>query len=380
MTYKAFEDFYKEANIKHLLLHEYNNRLLSPPFATKQCKEYSSVWIDGQFVDIDLPPATSKTNAITTIQDSVWFIPYGIYDNFNTVVQFKNNNAIKHQLPFEGKGQFYSVASNASTAFSFPLGYEGTNNSIYIKDDTVTVHPLPHKGKKLHMGTVYCNGRYWSMPRGDEPGYNTLLSFDGNQYQSYELDVDPNITRKYTDIVVKDNTLYSLPFGETKGLNTIVEFDTETNTATYHTINGIDFAKKYNCGVLVDDKIIALPYGDEYANDSNWGLVFDTVTKESQQFDIKLNFGGKYRFRSGIEYMGNVYFFPSGTPSCPIIKINKNGNILTTAHLDNTMLGRPVIYNNQLCAIGHNMHTSKEVIYKFEEDLSYAVLCTLERS
>ena len=378
MTYKAFEDFYKEANIKHLLLHDYNNKLLSPPFATEKCKEYSNIWIDGKFIDLNLPAATSKTSAVTTIQDSVWFIPYGIYDNFNTVVQVKHNNVIKHQLPFKGKGQFYSVASNDSTAFSFPLGYEGTNNSIYIKDDTVTVHPLPHKGKKLHMGTVYCNGRYWSMPRGDEPGYNTLLSFDGDQYQSYELDVDPNITRKYTDIIVKGNTLYSLPFGETKGLNTVVEFDTETNTATYHTINGVDFAKKYNCGVLVGDKIIALPYGDEHADDSNWGLVFDTVTKESQQFDIKLNFGGKYRFRSGIEYMGNVYFFPSGTPSCPIIKINKNGNILTTAHLDNTMLGRPVIYNNQLCAIGHNMHTSKEVIYKFEEDLSYAVLRTLE--
>ena len=377
--YKAFEDFYKEASIKHLLLTEYNGQLLSPPFATERCKDYSSVWIGGKFIDLELIPATSKTNAVAVLNGSAWFIPYGIYDDFNTVVELKNTTATNHKLPFKGKGQFYSVASNGETAFSFPLGYEDTNYGLYISD-SVEAHKLPTEGKKLHMGTVYCNGRYWSMPRGDEPGYNTLLSFDGEQYQSYELDVDPNITRKYTDIIVKGNTLYSLPFGETKGLNTIVEFDTETNTATYHTINGVDFAKKYNCGVLLGDKIVAVPYGDEHANDSNWGLVFDTVTKETTQFDINVDFGGKYRFRCGIEYKGNAYFFPSGTPSCPILKINKLGEVVQGLYLKNIMFGRPIVYQDQIHVIGHNVRTSEEVIYIVKEDLSYAVLRSLERS
>ena len=32
------------------------------------------------------------------------------------------------------------------------------------------------------MGTVYCNGKYWSMPRGDVAGYNNLVSFDPYPY------------------------------------------------------------------------------------------------------------------------------------------------------------------------------------------------------
>ena len=374
--YKAFQDFYKEQSIKHLLLVEHNNELLSPPFATEKCKEYSKVFYKGSYIDLELLPATSKTNAVAQIDNSSWFIPYGIWDEFNTVVELRDTTPYYHTLPFKGKGQFYSVATDGKTAFSFPLGYEDTNFGLYI-DGIIKAHELPTKGKKLHMGTVYCNGRYWSMPRGDEPGYNTLLSFDGNAYQSYELDVDANITRKYSDIIVKGNTLYSLPFGETSGLNTIVEFDTQTNTVTYHEINGVDFAKKYNCGVMLGDRIIALPYGDEFASDSRWGLVFDTVTKQSYQFDIGLEFGGKYRFRSGIEYNGNAYFFPSGTPGCPIFKIDSKGTILHYEQFENTMLGRPIIYNNQMYAIGHNMTTNKEAIYKFKEDLSYEMFCSL---
>lgn len=374
--YKAFQDFYKEQSIKHMLLSEHNNELLSPPFATEQCRDYSKIFYKNNYIELSLPAATSKTNAIAQVGNSSWFIPYGIYDEFNTVVELRNTTPYYHTLPFKGKGQFYSVATDNKTAFSFPLGYEDTNYGLYINNG-VEAHKLPTEGKKLHMGTVYCNGKYWSMPRGDEPGYNTLLSFDGKQYQSYVLDVDASITRKYTDIIVKDNTLYSLPFGETKGLNTIVEFDTETNTVTYHDIHGVDFAKKYNCGVLVGNNIIALPYGDEHTNDSNWGLVFNTVTKETTQFDIKLNFGGKYRFRSGIEYMGNAYFFPSGTPSCPILKIDQTGEIVRGVYVNNIMFGRPIVYQNQIHVIGHHMKTNEEAIYIVKEDLSYEMLRTL---
>jgi len=366
--YKAFQDFYKEQSIKHMLLVEHNNELLSPPFATEKCKDYSKVFYKGDYINLDLLPATSKTNAVAQIKDSSWFLPYGIWDEFNTVVELRGTTPYYHTLPFKGKGQFYSVATNGKTAFSFPLGYEDTNFGLYI-DGIIKTHESPIKGKKLHMGTVYCNGRYWSMPRGDEPGYNTLLSFDGEQYQSYELDVDPNITRKYTDIIVKGNTLYSLPFGETKGLNTIVEFDTETNTATYHTIDGVDFAKKYNCGVLLGDKIVAVPYGDEHANDSNWGLVFDTVTKETTQFDIKLDFGGKYRFRCGIEYKGNAYFFPSGTPSCPVIVIDDQGYIVKDETFKGLIFGRPIIHKDYINVLGYHIETQEHFIFVFGDNL-----------
>jgi hypothetical protein len=209
------------------------------------------------------------------------------------------------------------------------------------------------------------------MPRSDEPRYNTLLEFNGNEIVAHKIDgIDNSITRKYTDIIVKDNTLYALPFGETSGLNEIVEFDTDTKTCKLHTINGHDFAKKYNAGVLVGDSIVALPYGEDYNDDSNWGLVFDTVTKQSRQFDIGLKFGGKYRFRSGIEYKGSAYFFPSGTPTCPILKISSQGSIEAELYIDGWLLGRPIVYDDNLCVIGYNLSTKEHKVFAFDENLS----------
>lgn len=376
MSYKAFQDWYHEAEIKHLLLLNYKGNLISPPFATEQCKDYSKVWsLNGNNYNLELPPVTSKTNAFTIINDSLWMIPYGIYDDFNTVVEIKGHSTVYHDLPFLGKGQYYSIASDGKSAFSFPLGYEGTNHGLYITDK-VSVHKLPYEGVKLHMGTVYCNGRYWSMPRGDEPGYNQLLSFDGEDYQAYIIDVDNNITRKYSDIIVKEDILYSLPFGETPGLTSVVEFNTNTESVQYHTLDVPDFAKKFNGGVLIDDVIIGVPYGDEYAHNSNWGVVFNTTDKTSKAFDIEIGYGGKYRYRCGIAYHNSAYFFPSGTPSCPVIKVDKEGKV-DKLFVEGVMLGRPVIYNNKIAVISYNIETKEQKVLLFDKDLNYEVLCTL---
>jgi hypothetical protein len=371
MKYKAFEDWYKEAEVKHLLLQDINGELVSPPFATELCKDYSTFkFINKEDIKLSLPKCTSKTNTCEFIDNSIWMIPYGIYDDFNFVVQIYDGAVMYHKLPFEGKGQFYNLASNGVEGFSFPLGYEDTNVGLHIKDSNVTTHKLPAQGKKLHMGTVYCNGSFWSMPRGDDPGYNTLLEFDGNKIVAHKIEgIDNSITRKYTDIIVKENILYALPFGETAGLNEIIEFDTTTKTYKLHTINGHDFAKKYNVGVLVGDTIIALPYGEDYADNSNWGLVFNTVTKQSKQFDIGLKFGGKYRFRSGIEHNGYAYFFPSGTPTCPILKISTQGEIEAELYMEEWLLGRPIVHQDNLCVLGYNIRSKRHMLFTFDKDL-----------
>lgn len=373
MKYKAFEDWYREATIKHLIIQEYKNDLISPPFATELCKNYSTFKNISQSksIELELPPCTSKTNTCEIINDSAWMIPYGIYDEMNQVVQIKDTEAIYHNIGLTGKGQFYSLATNGETGFSFPLGYEGTNSAIYIKNDTIELHKLPVNGKKLHMGTVYCNGKFWSMPRGDDPGYNLLLGFDGLKIYSFEItEIDNNITRKYSDIIIKENTLYALPFGETPGLNEIIEFDTDSNSMNVYKINGRDFGKKYNTGVLLNKKIIAVPYGEDYSNDSNWGLVFDTETKETKQFDIGISFGGKYRFRSGIAFKNHAYFFPTGTPSCPILKINDEGEIEKKLYMTNFLLGRPIIHKGSLTVMAYNIDSRKNYVFLFDEHLN----------
>ncbi len=379
MTYKAFQDWYHSAFIKHLILVEYQDNLVSPPFATEKCKDYSKtlIWNENEYsyIDLNLPPVTSKTNAVIESEGSLWFIPYGIYDDFNTVVELHGTDVFYHNVDRTGKGQFYSAATNGSSVFSFPLGYEETSYGIYIKDRKVFPVDFDRNNHvKLHMGCVYANGKYWSMPRSDTEGYVDLVSFDGEKLEQYPVKgINPNVTRKYTDLIAVGNTLYSLPFGETAGLNEIVEFDTESKVFTLHKINGPDFAKKYNVAVLVGDKIIAVPYGDEFCFDSNLGIVFDTVTKEIKQFDIKVNFGGKYRYRCGAAYKDCAFFFPTGTPSCPIIKVNQSGEVEKTLQLGNTMVGRPVVYKNRLFVMSYNTVSHKQQILSFDENLTVKV-------
>lgn len=377
MTYKAFQDWYLEGNIRHLLLCEYQGNLISPPFATEKCKDYSSVLVwnkdDHFFIDLDLPPITSKTNAIAEVDGSLWFIPYGIWDDFNTVVEIRNNKPYYHKINKSGKGQFYSIASNGVTAFSFPLGYEQTSYGIYIKEGSVTAIDFnKSEHTKLHMGCVYANGKYWSMPRSDNPGYIDLVSFDGKQFEKFPITaINKGVTRKYTDLIAVGNTLYSMPFGETAGLNDVVEFNTVTKEFSFYKIGGSDFAKKYNAFTLIGNKIIGVPYGDEHFNDSNLGIVFDINTKEIKQFDIGVYHGGKYRYRCGIGYKDSAFFFPSGTPSCPIIKVNQNGDIKGKLKIGNTMLGRPVIYQEKIFAMGYNIINHEQTIYSFDADLNF---------
>jgi hypothetical protein len=375
MTYKAFQDWYHSAYIKHLILIEYQGNLISPPFATEKCKDYSRVLVWNKdyhsYIDLDLPPVTSKTNAVIESEGSLWIIPYGIYDDFNTVVEIRNSDVFYHNIDRAGKGQFYSAASNGSSVFSFPLGYEETSYGIYIKDRKV--YPIDfdrNSHVKLHMGCVYANGKYWSMPRSDTEGYIDLVSFDGNTLEKYPINsINASVTRKYTDLIAMDRTLYSLPFGETPGLNEVIEFDTENKTFILHKINGPDFAKKYNVAVLVEDKILAVPYGDEFCSNSNLGIVFDTVSKESKQFDIKINYGGKYRYRCGVAYKGSAYFFPSGTPSCPILKIDIDGKIVKRKYYKDYLMGRPIVYKETLCVILYNIINKDHQICMFNEDL-----------
>lgn len=379
MSYKAFQDWYHEASIRHLLLYEYNGNLMSPPFATEKCKDYSKIllWdgITASYIELDLPPVTSKTNAVVKVKDSLWLIPYGIYDNFNIVVELRGKTPIYHTLDNLGKGQFYSAASNGDAAFSFPLGYEGTEYGLYITNGKVESIKFNNRNHiKLHMGCVYANNRFWSMPRSDTEGYIDIMSFDGNTLESYPIvNINPIVTRKYTDIVVVGEKLYALPFGETSGLNEIIEFDTVTKETTLYPIYGPDFAKKYNVSVLVGNKIIGLPYGDEYCQDSNLGITFDIVTKQITQFDIGITYGGKYRYRSGIEYRGYGFFFPTGTPSCPIFKISQDANVIKKLYLENTMIGRPIIYQDKIFVMSYDILTHSQKILSFDEELNYKV-------
>jgi hypothetical protein len=378
MTYKSFEDYYKEATIKHLVLFKHGDYLISPPFCTDKCKDYSRVLIykDGKVVwfDVDTPPATSKYNSMASIGNSVFFAPYAIWDEFNTILELDFSNNVKakyHSIDSNVTGQFYNIASDGVTAFSAPLGYNIINFGLFIKDGVVKQIPIPPTDSlKRHMGCVFSNGNYYSPPRGETLDYDSILKFNPNTEEVTMIKVNnlPLSKRKYSDFIQVGNKLFALPFGRSGDLRYMLVLDTITDSTELVELNLPPFMKKYNVGVLLDDIIIAVPYGHKDDGDANYGLVFNTTTYEHTTFDIGQSFGGKYRFRCGIVYNNAALFFPTGTPNADIIAIDKTGTIIFRKSFPEYILGRPVEYNGLIYTLAYQVVTQAHCLITLDKD------------
>jgi hypothetical protein len=318
------------------------------------------------WLDVNTPPATSKYNSMVSIGSSVFFAPYGIWDEFNTVLEinFDNFDATYHTIDSTAKGQFYNMASDGLTAFSAPLGYEEVSFGLFIKDGQVKQVQFPVSGElKKHMGTVWCNGYYWSAPRGESYDYDQILKFNPATEELNFIKVDLiKARRKYSDFIVAGNKLFALPLGRDVELRQMLMVDTATDEVKLIELDVPEFIKKYNAGVLLDDTIVALPYGHKDDGNANHGLTFNINTYKQSTFDITLSFGGKYRFRCGIEFNGVAVFLPTGTPNADIIVVDKTGSILFRKNLPEYILGRPVVHENLIHTIAYNVLTKKHSI------------------
>lgn len=375
MTYKAFEDYYKEAEIKHLVLFEHNGYLVSPPFCTDKCKDYSKVMVykDGAvtYIDIDTPPATSKYNSMAVVDGSLFFAPYGIWDNFNTVLELKNWEPVYHTIDSSGKGQFYNMASDGISAFAAPLGYDPVSFGVFIKNGQVKQIPIPEStALKRHMGCVLANGSYYSPPRGETLDYDTILKFNPTTEEVTMIAVSslPLSKRKYSDFIPVGNKLFALPFGREQELHHMLVLDTITDTTELIELSVPPFMKKYNVGVLLDDIIIAVPYGHKDDGDANYGLVFNTTTYKHSTFNVEQSFGGKYRFRCGIAYNNVALFFPTGTPNADIVAIDKTGNIVFRKSLPEYIVGRPIEYNGLVYTLAYQVVSQTHCLMTLDKD------------
>lgn len=299
----------------------------------------------------------SKINVCKVVKHDIWLVTQ------DSVVQVRNYKPKYYNIDTDNS-QYYSLATDGEIAFSF-----GSKFAMRL-DKNIDFIEMPVQGSKLHIGTVYCNGSYWSMPSSDKSNYNLIVEFDGEKINSYPVTgIDNSIARKYSDIIVMGNILYALPFGETAGLNEVIEFNTETKEIKVYKTQCKDFAKKYSGGVLIGDKIIAVPHGDD-SDDCNWGLIFDTKTKQSINFSV--NFKG-YQFRSGIRFNTHAVFFPLETPDCPILKVNTSGTVVKEVYLKDYLLGRPIIHNQSLKVIGYHTETETYHLLEFNEELDYKI-------
>ena len=221
------------------------------------------------------------------------------------------------------------------------------------------------------MGTVWCNGHYWSPPRGEGYDYNQILKFNPDTEELSFISVDlPKARRKYSDFIVAGNKLFALPLGSDLDLNQVLVVNTTNDSTELIELNVPLFTKKYNAGVLLGDTIVAMPYGNKDDGNANFGLLFNTITHEHKTFNIGVTFGGKYRFRSGIEFNGLAVFLPAGTPAAPIIVVNEQGSILFQQTIPEYILARPIVYKDAIYSLAYQVETGNMFLFTLDKDFN----------
>jgi hypothetical protein len=307
------------------------------------------------------------------IDDSLWFVPYGIWDQFNVIVEIKNDVPITHYINSSSKGQFYNLASNGTSAFSAPLGYDTVSFALFIKNGKIKQIPMPDNGElKKHMGVVFHNGNYWSPPRGEGYDYNQILKFNPDTEELNFIEANlPKSRRKYSDFIISGDKLFALPLGRDVELNPKLIIDTKTDSVELIELNVTRFVKKYNAGVLLQDTIVAMPYGHKDDKENNYGLLFNTKTYEHSTFDIGQEFGGKYRFRSGVEFNNLAVFFPTGSPNVEIIAIDINGIIVWKKLFSEYVFGRPIVHNNKVITLAYHIETKEHYLFSLMFDFKF---------
>jgi hypothetical protein len=322
-----------------------------------------------RFIKVDTQPATSKYNTMVDINGTLYFAPYGIWDNFNTLLSLNNLEPRSYKIISNSKGQFYNMASDGNTGFASPLGYDPVSFAVYIKDWKIQQIEVPGTSElKRHMGTVFCNGSYFSPPRGESYDYDSILKFNVETEELTLIPI-PNLVkarRKYSDFIVAGKKLFALPFGRDLELKHVLVYDTVEEIPKLVKLDIPDFVKKYNGGVLLDDTIVALPYGHKDNGDANYGLIFNVNTYEHYTFDIGLSFGGKYRFRSGIAFNNVAVFLPAGSPNADIIIVDKLGNIKFRKQMNEYILGRPILYDSKIVSMAYKIKTKEHFLFTLD--------------
>jgi hypothetical protein len=154
---------------------------------------------------------------------------------------------------------------------------------------------LKSTSRKYYSNTVSANGKIYFPPAGHEEDWCEMLIIDSNTdtWRTVNLEIGKESKKYFTGCESSNGKIYYIPRGgcvcmpteswkEFGDLAEILVVDTTTDT--FHTIDISEYfvdnttIEKYNCSVIVDDKIFALPYGE--SDSFQTLLVFDTITEK----------------------------------------------------------------------------------------------------
>lgn len=301
---------------KFVKAHAHNNKIVALPYGEHAPFDYAcSFDVDDYSVilkKIDCPINDEKkwhtSQYLNGIIHAVprgerWtenYFPYRVELNCDTLdynlVDMSDLWKDYDQEPYSNKK--YTTLAKVGDKLYAPPYSENPNFDVMLKFNKTWTHErmgLKATSRKYYSNTVSANGKIYFPPAGHEEDWSEMLIIDSttDTWKTIDLEIGKESKKYFTGCESSNGKIYYIPRGgcvcmpaeswkEFGDLAEILVVD--TNTDTFHTIDISEHfvdnttIEKYNCSVIVDDKIFALPYGE--SDSFQTLLVFDTITEK----------------------------------------------------------------------------------------------------
>lgn len=313
----------KKIRGKYISFHLYKNKIYSLPYGEKSPFDHVIVFDpitkNMDFIKINLDINDCKkwhtsqilNNTIYAVpRGERWknnYFPYGIEFNCDTFDYKLNDFSLFwkeiDQQEFSNK-KYTTLAKSNEKLYALPYS-ENPNFDVMLKFDkewTAEKTGLTADSRKYFASVTAANGKIYSPPAGHKEDWCEMLIIDPiiDRWYKKDLYIGKESKKYFTGVENSQGKIYFMPRGgcacspvETwKQFGDLAEIlVVDTKDDSHYTIDISQYfldnttIEKYNCCVIIDDKIYAFPYGE--SETFHTLLVFDTkIEKVIKAIDL----------------------------------------------------------------------------------------------
>lgn len=301
---------------KYVKAHVHNNQVIALPYGEHEVFNYACCFnVDDYSLllkKIDCPiDDEKKWHTSQYINGTIHAVPRGERwtENYFPYCIELNCNSMGYQLTdmshlwedYDQEGytnKKYTTLAKVGNKLYAPPYSENPNFDIMLKFNKTWTHErmgLKATSRKYYSNTVAANGKIYFPPAGHEEDWSEMLIIDSTTdiWRTVNLGIGKESKKYFTGCENSQGKIYYIPRGgcvcepeeSWKGSGDLAEIlVVDTSTDTFYTIDISEYfvdnttIEKYNCSVMVDDKIFALPYGE--SDSFQTLLVFDTIAEK----------------------------------------------------------------------------------------------------
>lgn len=300
---------------KHISFQLHDSKIISLPYGEDAVYDYAMVFDTGRraanFVKIDCEINDQKKwhtsqkldNTIYAVpRGERWtdsYFPYGIEFNCETLT-YKLNDFSQYWKDIDQQelsNKKYTTLAKANNKLYAPPYSENSQFDVMLKFDgqwTAEHTGMTDDSRKYFTHVVAANGKIYCPPAGHKEDWSKLLIIDSkdDSWRTVELNIGKESKKYFAGCENSQGKIYWIPRGgcvcmpadtwkQQGDLAEILVVDTKDDS--FYTVDVSQYftdsttIEKYNCCVIVKDKIFAFPYGQ--SEEFQTVLVFDTITE-----------------------------------------------------------------------------------------------------